>query len=873
MKLSNKTVSVSCADLSEPYRKYLSTNPKVENYLEVWARGKALVRAEHFFWIMGGTVQKSREGLLRHLLYSALLSLPAEDMALAQRVFGMRRLSNLVQRAWSYKELHDMLARLVSYTEAKFFFLVDALDECDPQDLHAELADEITKISQLPNVKLCISCRPWKPFVSKFRRDRTLHLEIMTYRDMEYYIRNRLANADEENDICSEFRSPGRTGRATCFVTDIVHAAEGVFLWTELVVKALCSELRKGCGFAQLERARSEFPIGLDEYFQKLVFDRITKTRQNSSDTAAALMLALKVATPSYDDDLPFSNSFFNFWLLRTGQLTAGFSWAGYDDERYVREDIELMARMTTNFVQETCKDLLVVVDRGLAGRHWDIGFLHRTVADFLHEDLVGLAIKQRSPEHFEDPEFLIDLAKLRSVGLLSMNWKDCLNAEDIFASVTSSRLSRQDDYSWLSRCEALMIKFHQRMQKTGACRKDHHRTVRLYEFISAEVSEYLSALIVLEPCLAIGSNIQDLHNRRNVLEDFLFVRHNSLFGVFAESHTRILDQAVICGLRSTTSSWGFVTPLSGKYTYLRGCSTAYLQSPLACMCAERHTRLLRHLLSCGIDPNRRSHVNTWQPLGKDKCNRSIWQNWLRTAYLELEAEHLKHPVGFGSIWNHARHWISDSVALLLQYGADPTCSICVSRHHDGEACELESLENVLSAIIPQNGLSRLQALRTTCSTRFDRHVTRRNYMLRAMRSWTVSRTWYDSNSSYDQWDSCAFLAGFVQNVGSFSCDCCPDSECSEAVGFALAICLDCTGGYYMCHQSAHKHYPSIPTHDDVSRCLVHECLPADDPHVYIWFGQHRAYRPVPFYGVERSISVLEDWYARNTNGEDAALD
>lgn len=100
----------------------------------------------------------------------------------------------------------------------------------------------------------------------------------MANEDMNLYIRNRLANADSENDLCSEFSSSDGTKRAIKFASDLADAAEGVFLWTALVVKALSSELRKSCGFEQLQKARAEFPIGLDEYFQSLVFDRIIKT-------------------------------------------------------------------------------------------------------------------------------------------------------------------------------------------------------------------------------------------------------------------------------------------------------------------------------------------------------------------------------------------------------------------------------------------------------------------------------------------------------------------------------------------------------------------------------------------------------------------
>ena len=355
-----------CTDTGESYRKYLATNPQANHFLDLWAAGKSLVRAEHFFWVLGDQVQKSCEGLLRHVLYSTLRSSLTDNMDFAKFVCGSRRLSSHDQRPWYYEELYDMLARLVSRPGANFFFLVDALDECDPQDSHGQIADEILKISQLPNVKLCVSCRPWKPFTSKLgSHNRTLYLDRMTFQDMRSYIRNRLENADKESDLCLEFGFVGKTKRATDFVNNLAIDAKGVFLWTELVVKALGSELRKGCDFQQLQKTRADFPIGLDDYFEKLILDRITRTRQNNSDMAAALMLALKIKRDRYYGYfLPAHNSFLNFWLLASGHLAAGFAWTDHNGDYYTPQDIERMVRSTTNFLQEACKDLLVVVKK-----------------------------------------------------------------------------------------------------------------------------------------------------------------------------------------------------------------------------------------------------------------------------------------------------------------------------------------------------------------------------------------------------------------------------------------------------------------------------------------------------------------------------
>ena len=139
------------------------------------------------------------------------------------------------------------------------------------------------------------------------------------------------------------------------------------------------------------------------------------------------------------------------------------------------------------------------------------------------------------------------------------------------------------------------------------------------------------------------------------------------------------------------------------------------------------------------------------------------------------------------------------------------------------------------------------------------------------MRSWTtLRRTAIDEYR--DQSDSLELLSGFVQILGGYLCDC--SSGCDELFGFASGFCLVCACCYCMFTLSAERHYPAIPTHDDVSKNLVHEYLPSDGHHEYIWFGGHVFSKTNwQCYGVEASITVLEDWYARNTNGEGATLD
>jgi hypothetical protein len=286
--------------------------------------------------------------------------------------------------------------------------------------------------------------------------------------------------------------------------------------------------------------------------------------------------------------------------------------------------------------------------------------------------------------------------------------------AEYMFADVIRPRSSLQRDFSWLSKCEALMINLHHRMQKAGLCCKTHHGTTWVCDYTNVGLSEYLLALVVLWPCLAICSSFQYSHCRRDVLEDSLF---GWLTSNLADPHMRILDRTMTCGLRSITNWPGCVTSLSDECACLRDYFIAYPQSSLAYTLGEGRIVLFHHLLNCGIDPNYQSRRSMHRRRFEDKCRRSVWQSWLRAVYLDLETEQRMHPAGLGSMRNDARRNVRDLVAICLRHGADPDCFVCVSRYHSGGACRLETLESVLATITPQDSLSRLRALRTTYLT------------------------------------------------------------------------------------------------------------------------------------------------------------
>lgn len=748
-------------------------------------------------------MQKSREGLLRHILHSALLSIPpctgGEDLESVKHICGERRLSSNAQRAWTYDELFEMLSRLTSSSHARFFFLIDALDECEPQDCLGGLADEVLRISQLPNVKLCVSCRPWSVFNQRFNEAQVLHLDQMTYRDMERYIQDRLASVGGDHELCLEFQASGQTERAAEFVKSIAWAANGVFLWVELVVKALASELRKGtCNdFGDLETVLDEFPIGLDEYFHDLIFNRITKTRRNVPDTAAALMLALKVAEFSSDLHVTYGLygplSFLNFWLLSRGYLGPDISWTSFEDMWYTAEDAERMVRQTRNFIEETCKDLLVVganLDSGIGG---NVNFLHRTVSDFLSDNQVRLIIEQKSPKHFKDESFLIDLGKLRCVCYFRHMSLKCDYADIAFQSILEwSRPSSLHDRKWLLFCETLMVK---RYETTCNCAVHRTRLLgpRLYYCAGFGLIEYVLATVNKWPYLALNGNI------------FQFIRGWLAFA-FQEPYEAMHDQLSPRGLRKITSSITAMKSVRDETFDLHGLLTGPLDAALASRLGNRHTRLLSRFFEFGIDPNQRGGD---LGLKVEACYGSVWQTWLRIAYKRLEScareggdacsqRDGRSPV----LTRDIKRAVSDAAIFLLRHGADPTCRTCISNHPLGEqTCRQVSLEDVLEIITPFDKVERVQTSRITHALHFNQCAQHHYQMLRAMRAWQASKREVYKRRGDDRFLSKTTIEGFVSNffvrTRGRLCGACKNQNSSFV--FATAACLQCASHHYLC--------------------------------------------------------------------------
>jgi hypothetical protein len=264
---------------------------------------------------------------------------------------------------------------------------------------------------------------------------------------MTTYVTNRIYSAVREQALVAE---------EVRKLVDLVHRADGVSLWVELVVRAVEIELKKDRGLTRVYSIVEDLPSELDEYFTTLIYDRIEKTSGNISDTASVLSLAIQMK--ERDIDLEHSthrHAFIDFWLLSRGALDPLMDCPDIDAPKFDRRQVEVMLEQTRSFLELTSKDLVVL-------EHGRVEFLHRTVADFLMNGSVNEAIRQWSPTHFRQPDFITHVQILRCVHVLMMADVTCDKFGDIkniFARYPRADvLTRKKFNAITTACESLAV-------------------------------------------------------------------------------------------------------------------------------------------------------------------------------------------------------------------------------------------------------------------------------------------------------------------------------------------------------------------------------------------------------------------------------
>ena len=415
--------------------KHIFDDQRTKRYLRYWSGSKYPVVASCFFWNPGNKMQKSLIGLLRTLLSQLLPFYPDLTETVApsrwQSYYDLEE-SRLPQ--WTTNELLNIFYLYFQKTRlrAKICLFIDGLDEYEGNDTaRSRIIGLFSQISELENVKVCVSSRPWLIFKDAFDLRPSLLLEELTREDIKAYVEAELDNG-------RRFKKFRQRNPEVCndLTLEIVTKAQGVFLWIFLVVRELLQGIQNEDSVYDLQRRLKAIPADLEEYFERMIstlepfyFAEAHRTFQIALTAKKPLSLLTysfirepdsKCVVTNQTDaetcnvDQQMGGTYANRYIYQHHRGTTAYE---YIEELSLlgssSPDIETDVRLESmeRRLNSLCKGLLEV------GRTYrvhpffrsNVDFLHRTARDFL---LTGILEKVLGPPLLKPGDVSIEICK-----------------------------------------------------------------------------------------------------------------------------------------------------------------------------------------------------------------------------------------------------------------------------------------------------------------------------------------------------------------------------------------------------------------------------------------------------------------------------
>ncbi|CAM1500670.1 Fc.00g098320.m01.CDS01 [Cosmosporella sp. VM-42] len=368
--------------------KFIAEHSETRIALTRWSGSKNVVIASHYFWYAGSPIQKSLEGLLRSLLFDILRQAPEMiPVACPERwlshMLGRSAAFNADSMPWTLAELQKAISTISCQNNlsVNFCFFIDGLDEFNGE--HSQICEMLVALCGSPNIKMCISARPWNVFEDNIGRDptRKLYVHELTREDIRNYVEAQLCEHTRWATLLKE------SHRATLLVNDITDRAQGVFLWVFMVTRLLREGLTNYDTLSDLQRRLEAVPSDLESFFRHMMESVEPFYHEKMAGT---LQIAITAQEP-----LPLA-------IYRFHDLE-------YEEEHYALKEavepwdcqrLEDMQNLVSRRLNARCKGLLEI-------NGTKVEFLHRTVCDFLRTKDMGEFISKRTRQDF-DPYFSI---------------------------------------------------------------------------------------------------------------------------------------------------------------------------------------------------------------------------------------------------------------------------------------------------------------------------------------------------------------------------------------------------------------------------------------------------------------------------------
>jgi hypothetical protein len=682
------------------FMKSLRNHANTASLLRKWADGTTLVVLEHYFWVAGTPIQSSWLGLLRTLLHDSVsaLTLKSHD-SLLKTAFSDRWHWGSQHVPWTSNALHSALQQICQSASIKAVFFIDGMDECLPHGNLDLLVENLLDMCKWPGVKICASSRSWPAFNHGFEWSPRVNMGHLTKREMYTYVRDQLVRAESAQVFVRDFRED--TTQAKDFVTHIVRQAEGVFLWTSLVVEHISSERRKGRQLDKLRTCLQSFPEDLEGYFRALVWGRVPGLKTNKTDTACVLFLALK----RHNDFVQLEWDCMAYYLLSRNLLGPELNIFTIDPQWHHSLDHQDIHEQISHFLAETCGDLLTLKKGARTSKNSVIprsvvGFPHRTMRDFFETHEMKTFLKNHVPAHFLKVCFW-KKAELQVTGYrffastkippsfgLEHSWA-CHEIERCWTRILVHAEESGDLVSvdwrkqaWLSTAMELAVKH---LQKACVCFGENHRfcdaTPKLWPY---GMYPYISSALLKWPHMALC--------QKPSFEGFSFARNRN---------------------RDIRSPLTIAVEMKVTKEY-----------------ATTYVSMIAGLLSAGCEPNE------VQMETRHGSQHTLWGSflarWRRLAHGNTEAQET--------------HAFVEVAFLFIRHGAHTWNPICTADHSPSsespeKLCQWTNFESVVQECVPAEQQNELIQVATEYAENLARRHTHRRQKLLAFRSFRTSLT------------------------------------------------------------------------------------------------------------------------------------
>jgi hypothetical protein len=346
--------------------KYVYDHEETIQHLRVWSGDVPLVRATFYFWNPGQEMQKSMQGLLQTLLYHILHACPDLVPVLCpERWADVSR--GMPTTPWTLGELQKSFSSFRTAFQnnpplaANFYFQVDGLDE-----YYGDTWDVINTLqacSTSPNIKLCLSSRPWNSFDQAFggHTARVLRLHEWTRGDIMLFATDNLQTYTNRFNTESQLFNN--------LLQDIASRAQGVFLWVRLVVRSLRDGIVNADPVSILHERLRALPTDLEEFFEHILGSVEEVYRSRMVNTFLA---ALRTNRPL---------KMIHYYFLEQEDTELCFKSGAkqWSDSKILDAVLQTQRQLNGRF-----RGLLEPTSTVDIGPQTTVDFLHRTLRDFL---------------------------------------------------------------------------------------------------------------------------------------------------------------------------------------------------------------------------------------------------------------------------------------------------------------------------------------------------------------------------------------------------------------------------------------------------------------------------------------------------------